>query len=131
MGWRRRSDVLKTEIRVEQVDAFFERGRKLAKMADKGDGIPACRVVAFEDIESLLHVLTQKRVLLLKQLKETPTSISGLAKKLNRDRSAVTRDVQILERFGVVEVTEKPLPGHGRQKWITPLAGEIQLTAVL
>jgi predicted transcriptional regulator len=53
------------------------------------------------------------------------------AKKLKRDRSAVTRDVRVLERFGVIQVTEKPLPGHGRQKWITPLAGEIELTAVL
>jgi predicted transcriptional regulator len=113
------------------VDAFFERGRKLAKAADKGDAIPAGRVVAFEDVASLLHVLTEKRVLLLKQVKETPTSISLLAKRLKRDRSAVTRDVQVLERFGVIQVTEKPLPGHGRQKWITPLAGEIQLTAVL
>jgi predicted transcriptional regulator len=123
--------VRKTEIRVERVDAFFERGRKLAKAADKGDAIGSSRVVAFEDVESLLHVLTEKRVQLLKQVKETPTSISVLAKKLKRDRSAVTRDVQVLERFGVVQVTEKPLPGHGRQKWITPLAGEIQLTAVL
>ena len=121
----------KTEIRVERVDAFFERGRKLAKAADKSGAIPSRRVVAFEDVESLLHVLTEKRVLLLKQVRETPSSISLLAKKLKRDRSAVTRDVQVLERFGVVQVTEKPLPGHGRQKWITPLAGEIQLTAVL
>jgi predicted transcriptional regulator len=113
------------------VDTFFERGRKLAKAADRGDVIPSSRVVAFEDVESLLHVLTEKRVLLLKQIRETPTSISLLAKKLNRDRSAVTRDVQLLERFGVVEVTDKPLPGHGRQKWITPLAAEIQLTAIL
>ena len=43
----------------------------------------------------------------------------------------MTRDVQVLERFGVVQVTDKPLPGHGRQKWITLLAAEIQLTAVL
>lgn len=121
----------KTEIRLERVDAFFERGRKLAKAADKGDAIPSSRMVAFEDVESLLHVLTEKRVLLLKQVKETPTSISALAKKLKRDRSAVTRDIQVLERFGVVQVTEKPLPGHGRQKWITLLAGKIQLTAVL
>jgi predicted transcriptional regulator len=123
--------VRKTEIRVERVDAFFERGRKLAKTADKGDAIPSSRVVAFEDVESLLHVLTEKRVLLLKQVKKTPTSISALAKKLKRDRSAVTRDVQVLARFGVIQVIETPLPGHGRQKWITPLAGEIQLTAVL
>jgi predicted transcriptional regulator len=88
-------------------------------------------VVAFEDINDLLCLLTAKRVLLLKQVKETPSSISTLAKKLNRDRSAVTRDVQMLERFGVVEVTEKPLSGHGKQKWVAPLAGEIRLTAVL
>jgi predicted transcriptional regulator len=123
--------VRKTEIRVEGVDAFFERGHKLARAADKGDIIPSSRVVAFEDVESLLHVLTEKRVLLLKQVKETPTSIGALARKLKRDRSAVTRDVQVLERCGVIQVTEKPLPGHGRQKWITPVAGEIRLTAVL
>jgi predicted transcriptional regulator len=121
----------KTEIRVERVDRFFERGRKLANAADRGDAIPSSRVVAFEDVESLLHVLTEKRVLLLKQVKETPASISELAKKLKRDRSAVTRDVQILERFGVIQVTEKPLPGHGRQKWITPVGGEIELTAIV
>ena len=121
----------KTEIRVEREGVFFERGRELAKAADRRDAIPPSCVVAFEDVGSLLHVLTAKRVLLLKQVNQTPTSISVLAKKLKRDRSAVTRDVQILERFGVIQVTEKPLPGHGRQKWITPLAGEIRLTAVL
>lgn len=121
----------KTEIRVESVASFFERGRKLARAADRGGRIPSSRVVAFEDINDLLCLLTAKRVLLLKQVKETPSSISKLAKALNRDRSAVTRDVQMLERFGVVEVTEKPLSGHGKQKWVAPLAGEIRLTAVL
>ncbi len=121
----------KTEIRVERVDRFFERGRALAKAADRGDTIPPRRVVTFEDIESLLHVLTEKRVLLLKEVQQTPTSISLLAKKLKRDRSAVTRDVQVLERLGVIQVTEKPLPGHGRQKWVTPVARQLQLTAVL
>ena len=121
----------KTEIQVERVRKFFERGRRLAKAADHGSAIPDSSVVAFEDIEALLQVLTKQRVLLLKQVKETPASISVLAKTLKRDRSAVTRDIQILERFGVVQVTERPLPGHGKQKWITPLAGEIRLTAVL
>jgi predicted transcriptional regulator len=121
----------KTEIRIETLDSFFERGRKLAAAADRGARIPSSKVVAFERVEDLLGLLTAKRVLVLKQLKETPSSISMLARKLNRDRSAVTRDVRMLERFGVVQVTEKPLPGHGKQKWVTPLAGEIKLTAVL
>lgn len=121
----------KTEIRVEPVGKFFQRGRKLAKLADRKEHIPPTRVVAFEDVGSLLSVLTQKRVLLLKQVKRTPASISVLAKKLNRDRSAVTRDVQLLERFGVLHITERPLEGHGRQKWVAPIAHDIRLTAVL
>ena len=121
----------RTEIRVERVDTFFERGRKLARSADRGDPIAPSRVVAFEDVESLLHVLTGKRVLLLRELRETPASIGDLARKVKRGRSAVTRDVQLLERFGVVQVTEKPPPGHGRMKWVSPVARDIRLTAQL
>ena len=121
----------KTEIRVERVDEFFERGRKLARSADSGRPISPSRVVAFDDVESLLRVLTQKRVLLLRQLRETPASISDLARMLSRDRSSVTRDVQMLGRLGVLQVTEKSLPGHGRQKWVTPIAHKIRLTAQL
>ena len=73
----------------------------------------------------------QKRVLLLKEIKQSSGSISDLARKLKRDRSAVTRDVQLLESVGVVHVTVKPLPGHGTQKWVTPVAREIRLTADL
>jgi len=121
----------KTEIRVEPADTFFKRGRRLARLADRRERVPATRVVAFEDIGSLLSVLTEKRVLLLKEVKLTPASISALAKRLKRDRSAVTRDVHLLARFGVVHVTERPLEGHGRQKWVTPVAHDIRLTAVL
>lgn len=120
-----------TEIRVESVDAFFERGRKYAKLADRGEPIPARRIISFGDMESLLHVLTIKRVLLLKEIKESPGSITDLARKLKRDRSAVTRDVQLLENFGVIRVTVKPLPGHGKQKIVTPVARDIRLTAYL
>jgi predicted transcriptional regulator len=91
LGWRRRPDVRKTEIRVEGVDSFFERGRKHAKAADRGDAIPSSRLIAFEDAESLLHVLTEKRLLVLKQVKETPTSIAALAKKLRRQCLAMSR----------------------------------------
>jgi len=52
--------VRKTEIRVERADTFFGRGRRLAKAADRGAPIPASKVVAFEDVESLLRVLREK-----------------------------------------------------------------------
>lgn len=121
----------RTEIRAERPDAFFERGRKTARLADRSARIPPRRIVAFEDVASLLHVLSERRVVLLRQIQETPASITTLAGKLKRDRSAVTRDIQILQSFGIVHVTEKALPGYGIQKWITPLAREIHLTAQL
>ena len=121
----------KAEIRVERPDVFFERGRRLARLADQGAPISPSRIVAFDGVESLLHVLSEKRILLLRQVREEPGSIAGLARKLKRDRSAVARDVQLLERFGVIHVTEKALPGHGKQKWVRPVARDIQLTAQL
>ncbi len=121
----------KSEIRVESSATFFERGREIAKRADHGGAIASSRILAFEDFESLLHVLTQKRIVLLRKVKEEPDSIARLARRLKRDRSAVTRDVQVLAHYGVVQVTEKILPGHGKQKWVTPVARDIRLTAQL
>ena len=121
----------RTEIRVEAVESFFERGRRTAGLADGDKRLPASRIIAFEEVEDLLAVLTHQRVLLLKALKESSGSIAELARKLNRDRSAVTRDVQLLERYGIVEVTEKPLPGHGRQKWVSPRGQQIELRAMV
>jgi len=48
--------MLKTEIRVETPEAFFERGRKTARLADRGERIPSSRVIACEDAESLPSV---------------------------------------------------------------------------
>ena len=97
----------KGKIRVESVEAFFERGRRFADLADRSSPMPCSRVVAFDDVEALLRLLTEKRVSLLKELKQNPGSIADLARRLKRDRSAVTRDIQLLERYGVVQVTEK------------------------
>lgn len=53
--------VPRAEIRVEQAEAFFARGRKLARLADRGQRIPASRVVAFEHAGSLIDGNAVKR----------------------------------------------------------------------
>ena len=121
----------KTEVRTESVETFFERGRRGAALADRGERIPPSRVIAFEDVEELLGLLSGRRVSLLREVKGAPGSITDLARRLGRDRSAVTRDVALLERYGVIRVVEKPLPGHGKQKWVTPVAAAVELSARL
>jgi hypothetical protein len=57
----KKASVRKPEIRIEQADAFFKRGRKLARLADEGKPIPPTKIVAFDSFESLLQVLRKKR----------------------------------------------------------------------
>ena len=52
---------------------------------------------------------------------EAPGSITDIAARLQRDRSAVKRDLDELEQVGLVTIAEKVLPGHGRMKEAAPL----------
>ncbi|MBA5688355.1 hypothetical protein [Rugamonas apoptosis] len=44
-------------VKVETVEEFFERGRKIARLADQQLPIPATNVISFEDPADLLKWL--------------------------------------------------------------------------
>lgn len=44
-----------------------------------------------------------------REVRECPGSITDLSQRLHRDRSAVKRDIDELERIGLVEVEDMPL----------------------
>lgn len=57
----------------------------------------------FQDLATLLQVLTSRRLELLKELHGIgPESVSALAKRLARDYKNVHTDVQALERVGLL-----------------------------
>ena len=59
-----------------------------------------------------------------------PSGASGFdCSRLHRDRSAVKRDVDEMERAGLVTITEKVLPGHGRMKEVRVVANRFRLQA--
>ena len=102
------------KIRMPEVESLLKRARKPKPAPHPGAALPSGTV------GPLLHVLTGKRLRLFEQVRKTPASIGGLARKMNRPRGGVARDVRTLERFGLVHVAARPLPGHGRQKWVAP-----------
>jgi hypothetical protein len=53
------------------------------------------------------------------------------AQKMKRDRSPITRDVAALGKAGLVTVTEKTHPGHGRMKEVRARAKAIKLEALV
>jgi predicted transcriptional regulator len=112
-------------------DDFFKRGRKLGMLADQGAALPEESVISFEDPSEVLRLLSTARLALLKAIKERPGSITELSGRLHRDRSAVKRDVDELEKAGIVTVESKILPGHGRMKEVRAGAHRFRLEAEL
>ena len=108
---------------------FFQRGRQLARAADKGKPISKVQIISFEDPADVMKLLTATRLALFRSVKETPGSITEIAARLHRDRSAVKRDLDEMERFGLVTIAEKVLPGHGRMKEVRATATRFQLMA--
>lgn len=108
---------------------FFKRGRQLARAADRGERLPDERIISFEDPADVMKLITSARLALFRTVKEMPGSITEISARLHRDRSAVKRDVDELERAGLVTVSEKVLPGHGRMKEVRATALRFSLQA--
>ncbi len=108
---------------------FFKRGRQLAKAADRGERLPLERIISFEDPSDVMKLITAGRLALIRTVKESPGSITEIAERLHRDRSAVKRDIDELERAGLLTVADKVLPGHGRMKEVRATAQRFSLQA--
>lgn len=115
-------------ITTASTDDFFRRGRQVAQAADMGAPIALERLVSFDDPLEMLKLVTASRLALFRTVKETPGSITDLAARLHRDRSAVKRDLDELQRFGLVTIADTILPGHGRMKQVRATAARVRLT---
>jgi predicted transcriptional regulator len=127
-------DMKKVVITQGTVEDFFNRGTTLAGRLDRGErlkGKESATTITFEDIGDLLHALTPARLELIQAVKGEPGSITNLAQRLNRDRSAVTRDVELLRQLGILDVEDRPEGGHHRQKWVSTRAPVIKLEAIV
>jgi predicted transcriptional regulator len=116
-------------VKTATEEEFFKRGRKLAALADQGSSLPEECVVSFEDPSDVLKLLTVARLALFRAIKDNPGSITSISERLHRDRSAVKRDVDELEKAGLLTVESKVLPGHGRMKEVSVAAQQFKLEA--
>jgi predicted transcriptional regulator len=123
----------KTEItlRTGSTEDFFDRLRGHAETLDRGETLPAGITITFEDPEDLLEVLTAERVRLLRRVKQQSQQVSALATELKRDVRAVSRDVSLLEKAGLLRTSYQANPGHGRLRIVESIAQEYKLVANL
>ena len=121
----------KASITVADETEFFARGKRLAALADAGKPIPNESVISFGDPADLLKLLTPARLALMSAVKAQPDSITAIAERLHRDRSAVKRDVDSLHNAGLLAVEQTVLAGHGMMKRVSLAAQRMRLQAEL
>ena len=121
----------KVVIRTDDVDGFFARAKDAARRADRGQPFDGKITLAFEDPQRMFTVLSDARRRLMLEVMHEPKTINELTQSLHRNRSAITKDVGLLEKVGLVVSQRLANPGHGIQKVVRSIAPKIEMVATL
>ena len=116
------------------VEKFFKRAHEDAKKLDRGELLPPEIRITFEDPIEMLRALSVERMRVIRIVRKhhaTNPTVSALAVMLKRDRKSVSRDVKLLESFGLLKTREQSNPGHGIVKVVESLAERYRLTATI
>ena len=79
----------------------------------------------------MFTVLSESRRRLMLEIMEEPKTINDLTARLHRNRSAITKDIGMLEKLGLVVSSRQINPGHGIQKMVQAVAPKIEMVAML
>ncbi len=121
----------KVIVRTDEVAGFLNRAKDAAHRADQGKPFSGTVTLSFEDPQRMFAVLSQARRRLMMEVMREPKTISQLSTSLHRNRSAITKDVGMLERLGLLVSQREANPGHGIQKVVRAVAPKIEMVATL
>lgn len=95
--------VKKIDIGIKSLDESLHDFAKAWKELEAGKKIKKDEGIYFDSIDTMRAVLTNKRLLILKVIREQkPNSMYELAKILSRDLKNVNQDIKLLSNLGLV-----------------------------
>ena len=107
----------KIRIEIRTLDSAFQEAAESFEGIAQGKKVKGKTALYFSSIKDLRKVLTEKRLELLKTIKDRkPLSIYELAQMVDRDLKNVLQDVGYLHEIGMVDIDEtkdKKMPTVG------------------
>ena len=118
--------VKRIKIGIKTTKEFLDDARDVMEKAVKGEKVKKTTGIYFENLSDMRRVLTEKRLEVLKTIKDKhPESIYRLAKMLHRDIKNVIQDIEYLHNMGLVELKEtdeKTIPNVNYEKILLEIA---------
>ena len=65
------------------------------------------------------------------EVMDEPKTITQLTAKLHRERSAIAKDIGLLEKLGLLVSQKRSNPGHDAEKLVRAVAPKIEMIASL
>jgi predicted transcriptional regulator len=110
----------------------FSTGQAKAKKPDGGHPIDAPIIFTSAKAADMAQCLSAERLRLLREVKfRRSIAVGDLAAKLQRSRRAVDRDPGLLEGAGLLKLSYRSNPGHGRLRLVPSVARQYTLTVIL
>ena len=121
----------KIVIRTDTVDGFSSARRTRPAKPIRRRLVDDKVTLSFEDPQRMFTVLPDARRRLVSEVMREPQTIKELTGRLHRNRSAVTKDVAMLEKIGLIVSSRQSNPGHGFRKVVRSIAPKIEMVATL
>ncbi len=103
------------------LDDFFDSALQTAKEIDENRAVTPKHAIWME-IDDLGKILKPSRTALIKYLREKDSAYySDILNDLNKSPSSLNKDLELLVKYELINITKEVNSGHGVKKVIRPL----------
>jgi len=121
------------KIKSGSLDDFFDVALQTAKEIDEKDSVTP-KYAIWMEIDDLSKILKPSRTALIKYLRERDSVYySEILSDLNKSPSSLNKDLALLVKYELINITKEVNSGHGVKKVIRPLYSneELEFRAVV
>jgi len=109
------------EIKNGSIDDFFASAKESAKEIDEGLKVTP-KYTIWMETEDLFNILKPTRTKVIEYLKnKEKVYYSIMLKELGKSPSSLNKDLELLSRYKLIDISKDVNSGHGIKKVIRPL----------